>query len=134
MQQEQQLEQIPNQEQVPIANTQSDNRDNIRMSLRKSALIRKRKEAILTWTNLSMEVTIKEKVGFLRYEPKQKQILENLNGYAKSGECLAIIGGSGAGKSSFMNLLADRVEINNNVKVSGEVKVNGLTMNYEKYN
>ena len=133
MQHDQPLEQIGSQEQVPLANTQSDNRDNIRASLRKSALIRKRKEAILTWTNLSMEVTVKEKAGFLRYDKKQKQILENLNGYAKSGECLAIIGGSGAGKSSFMNLLADRVELNKDVKVSGEVKVNGQKMSYEKY-
>jgi len=115
------LEEVPN------------NTDNQRQSLRKSTMIRKRKDAMLAWTNLGMEVTVKKKTGFLKYEREQKMIVEDTNGYAKSGECLAIIGGSGAGKSSFMNLISDRVEKNKDTNIIGDVKLNNEAMSYEKF-
>ncbi len=40
----------------------------------------------------------------------EKTVLNGISGYAKGGECLAIIGGSGAGKSSLLNILSDRIE------------------------
>ena len=98
-----------------------------------SSIMQRRNDSILTWNDLGMEVTLKENVGFLKYETKKKKILENMNGYAKSGECMAIIGGSGAGKSSFMNLLSDRVEHNNATKFTGEVKINNQKMDYQEF-
>lgn len=59
--------------------------------------------------------------------------MNNVSGYAKSGECLAIIGGSGAGKSSLLNILADKFERDNSYKFEGRVLLNGEVMNYEKF-
>jgi len=120
------------QEQVPISES-SEPAKQRQSVIRKSAIIRKRKDAILTWKDLGFEVTISEKKGFLKYEDKPLKILTDLNGYAKSGECLAIIGGSGAGKSSFMNLLSDRVKINKKTKIDGKVLINNQPMSYEKF-
>ena len=121
----------PNEER--LVTTPDHVQNNPENNIRNSSIIRRRKDSMLTWNNLGMEVTLKESVGFLKYENKQKTILENLNGYAKSGECLAIIGGSGAGKSSFLNLLSDRVDRDKMTKITGDVKINNQTMNYEKF-
>jgi ABC-type multidrug transport system ATPase subunit len=40
------------------------------------------------------------------YRIGEKQILENINGVVKPGEVLAIMGASGAGKTSFLDILA----------------------------
>lgn len=102
-------------------------------TMRKSVLVRKRKDAILTWKDLGYEVTVKVKKGFLKHEKKPLTILSDMNGYVKSGECLAIIGGSGAGKSSFMNLLSDRIKIVKETKITGSVEINNQPMSYEKF-
>lgn len=120
-------------ERIEINKESVHTEDNPRSSLRKSDMIRRRKDAILTWEDLGFTVTVKEKVGFLRYQSKDKVILEGMNGYAKSGECLAIIGGSGAGKSSFMNLLCDRVKLDKESRMTGKVLINGAPMNYQKF-
>lgn len=116
--------------QVEIA---SENPGDTRTSVRRQSFINRRKEAILTWQDLGMEVTVKNKTGFMKYENKQLKIVDGMNGYAKSGECLAIIGGSGAGKSSFMNLLSDRVKVDKLTKIVGKVEISGQKMDYEKF-
>ncbi len=40
------------------------------------------------------------------YHKNQKMILRDLNLHFKKGECVALMGGNGAGKSTFLNLLA----------------------------
>lgn len=37
--------------------------------------------------------------------------MQDVSGYAESGECLAIMGSSGAGKSTLLNILADWMKI-----------------------
>lgn len=104
-----------------------------RSNFRRSNMVRRRNDSILTWHDLGFEVTVSEKAGLLKRNKKQVRILEGMNGYVRSGECLAIIGGSGAGKSSFMNLLSDRVKLDRETKMYGKVLINGQPMNYERF-
>ena len=70
--------------------------------------------ALITWQNINVQSNDKK---------NPKTILKNINGLAKPGDCIAIMGSSGAGKSTFLNTLASR-----NVKglnVSGKIRVNG---------
>lgn len=52
-------------------------------------------------------------------------ILKGISGYAESGECLAIMGGSGAGKSTLLNIISGRFDVEKNMRLSGNVKLNG---------
>ncbi|TPX39746.1 hypothetical protein SeMB42_g06261 [Synchytrium endobioticum] len=66
----------------------------------------------LSWRNLSFVVDTDK--GY-------KQVLHNLNGQAKPGELLAIMGGSGAGKSSLMDVLSGRAR---GGRATGDVRFN----------
>ncbi|PWN48384.1 hypothetical protein IE53DRAFT_200044 [Violaceomyces palustris] len=59
------------------------------------------------------------------YRVGQKALLENNSGSVKPGEVLAIVGASGAGKTTFLDLLARR---NKRGTSSGTVLVNGRTI------
>ena len=65
-----------------------------------------------TWANLNVSTSPQESnrfCGLLKSEPKPaKQILQNVSGIARPGEVLAIMGASGAGKSTFLNTLLFR--------------------------
>uniref|UniRef100_F6HTK2 ABC transporter domain-containing protein n=1 Tax=Vitis vinifera TaxID=29760 RepID=F6HTK2_VITVI len=67
----------------------------------------------LTWENLW--VTVSNGKGGSR------SILQDLTGYARPGEVLAIMGPSGCGKSTLLDALAGRLEANQ----SGSILVNG---------
>ena len=58
-------------------------------------------------------------------EQRMKQILNNVNGYALPKEMMAIMGASGSGKTSFLNVLASRLALSPGSVLSGDVKVNG---------
>ena len=65
-----------------------------------------------TWANLNVSTSPQEGkwcFGLLKSEPKPaKQILQKVSGVARPGEVLAIMGASGAGKSTFLNTLLFR--------------------------
>jgi len=92
-----------------------------------------RNDSILTWKDLNYEVNVSKRIGWFKKTTNTVKVLTDVSGYAKSGECLAIIGGSGAGKSSLLNILADKFEKGKSARFSGEVKLNGVTMNYQKF-
>jgi len=92
-----------------------------------------RNDSILTWKNVSYEVDVYKKAGWFKKAKSTLKILTDVSGYAKSGECLAIIGGSGAGKSSLLNILADKFEKGKKARFSGEVKLNDHVMDFEKF-
>jgi ABC-type multidrug transport system ATPase subunit len=55
---------------------------------------------------------------------KTIEVLKNISGYANPGQTLYIMGSSGAGKTSLMNALSDRININKSNIVTGNVMVN----------
>ena len=56
-------------------------------------------------------------------ERREKEILHGITGAVFPGEVLAMLGPSGGGKTSFLNVLGGRVKQEN---VSGELKYNDL--------
>jgi len=54
-----------------------------------------------------------------------KQILHNVTGYARPGEMVAVMGASGSGKTSLLNILGERLDVSSQAEVSRDVKVNG---------
>jgi ABC-type multidrug transport system ATPase subunit len=62
-----------------------------------------------------------------------KQILFNLQGYAKPKEILAIMGGSGSGKTTTLNIFAQRLKVLAGAKFDGEVKVNNRQLNESSF-
>jgi len=81
----------------------------------------------LSFNQIQQEVDIKKWFGF-KFE-RSLEVLKGVSGVAKNGEFLAILGGSGSGKTSLLNILAGRA-INNrdNNHIQGEIKLNGHTI------
>ena len=48
-----------------------------------------------------------------------KQVLHDLTGFAKPGQVMAIMGASGSGKTSFLNILGQRLGLSPGSKMSG---------------
>lgn len=47
-----------------------------------------------------------------------------MSGFALPGEVLFIMGASGAGKTSLLNILSDRISTGKNAKVKGKILIN----------
>jgi ABC-type multidrug transport system ATPase subunit len=54
----------------------------------------------------------------------KQEILKGVSGYAMPGQTLFIMGSSGAGKTSLLNILSDRIGKRSGQKVEGKVLVN----------
>lgn len=54
-----------------------------------------------------------------------KQILYNQSGSAKPGEVLGIMGASGSGKTSLLNIFGQRLDLSKNSKLTGSTRCNG---------
>ena len=57
---------------------------------------------------------------------KQK-IVKGASGYAMPGTTLYIMGSSGAGKTSLLNMLSDRISLKNGATCSGKILINDST-------
>eukprot|EP01103_Thecamoeba_quadrilineata_P018866 TRINITY_DN7420_c0_g1_i1.p1 TRINITY_DN7420_c0_g1~~TRINITY_DN7420_c0_g1_i1.p1 ORF type:complete len:656 (-),score=111.76 TRINITY_DN7420_c0_g1_i1:206-2122(-) len=75
----------------------------------------------LSWDNLTYTVKIKG---------KDKQLVKNVSGSVSSGQLLAIMGPSGAGKTTMLNMLAYRLPPK---AISGLVLVNGNEVDRLRY-
>lgn len=85
----------------------------------------------LVWKNLSFTVPApkKGKGG----EPTSKTILHSISGSVRAGTMLAVMGSSGAGKTSLLNLLAGRITSTKGAKASGAMLVNGQPRDYRQF-
>jgi ABC-type multidrug transport system ATPase subunit len=87
----------------------------------------------IVWKDVNYYMLEKDplKSKFMKPEYKTKHILQNVSGSASSGQLLAIMGPTGCGKTSLLNVLAARVP-NGNQKMSaldGTITVNSEPRN-----
>ena len=77
--------------------------------------------AHLGWSNVSFTLSPKA----VKASGKDPRILKNLNGVARPGEVVALMGASGCGKTSLMNVLSGRATSMNGHVVTANITVNG---------
>jgi len=82
-----------------------------------------------SWENIEVYLEIPQGGFFNRRKtpPIQKRILDNVTGVVRPGEFLAIMGASGAGKTSLLNCLTFRNT--GKLKILGERYLNGAPVN-----
>ena len=81
----------------------------------------------LSFENLEFEVNItlgKEEQKKTGSKMGRQKIIKGVSGYALPGETLYIMGASGAGKTSLLNMLSDRISTRDGQTLSGEIKIN----------
>lgn len=76
----------------------------------------------ITWKDLNYTVQVPDPDGPAKTKPFQ--VLKNLTGYALPGQTCYIMGASGAGKTSLMNALSDRIGLANGATLNGDILVN----------
>lgn len=92
----------------------------------------------LTWNDLSLTVPLKgggraPKGADGKASPTDKTILSDISGNVRSGQMLAVMGSSGAGKTSLLNLLAGRITTSKGARAAGTVHVNGRPRDYGQF-
>lgn len=81
----------------------------------------------MTFENLDYKVTVqlnKADAKLRGTKTEERHILKGLSGYVNPGETLFIMGASGAGKTSLLNAISDRISITKTSKLEGKVMVN----------
>jgi ABC-type multidrug transport system fused ATPase/permease subunit len=83
----------------------------------------------LSWQNVFYEVDVLTSEEEREKNPaigniKRQAIVKSVNGFAPPGQATFIMGASGAGKTSLLNILCDRVSTKGNVKLSGNILFN----------
>jgi len=98
---------------------------------------RKNEYIKLEWRDVCYSTFTKDPVksGVCKTVYNEKYILQSLNGYAESGQMLAIMGPTGCGKTSLMNVLAARVPDGGSSmqQLTGSVYVNGEKRDEAKF-
>jgi ABC-type multidrug transport system ATPase subunit len=81
----------------------------------------------LTFENIVYEVKIlcsKEEQASTGKNYITQRIIKDVSGFALPGEVLYIMGASGAGKTSLLNILSDRISTGRNARVKGKILIN----------
>lgn len=97
--------------------------------LRQESMMQNHLPCSISFRNLSYSIDATNQNGN-EISPDGVFILEDVCGLVKSGQVMAIMGGSGAGKTTFLDLLAKK---NKSGRVTGDILVNGKFMNYKEY-
>ena len=93
----------------------------------------------LSWEDLSFEAVIsttpaERDADRSLGKTKLLRIVKRVSGYAAPGQATYIMGSSGAGKTSLLNILADRVTSATNTKLSGNILFNDeMAVNKESF-
>lgn len=87
----------------------------------RNSMFSKRQGLGMTWDKLNF--TVKDEL----------KVLDNVSGCVESGSVCAIMGPSGSGKSSLLNVLAGRSASGGDVKVQGTVRVGGDVVDPVEY-
>lgn len=79
--------------------------------------------AQVAFSNLSYTISVKRGRRCSLYrETEEIKLLQNVSGVVPSGSCVAILGASGAGKTTFLNAVAQRLNIG---RLTGEILYGG---------
>ena len=78
----------------------------------------------ITFKDLNFSVTETKKKPCGKAVETKHQILKPMSGYAMPGTTTYIMGASGSGKTSLLNLISDRIQKRKGVEFSGEIKFN----------
>ena len=81
----------------------------------------------LSWKNVKFEVEVKhneDEFAATGQRFGRKMIVKDCHGFCAPGVATYIMGSSGAGKTSLLNILSDRVALINKAKLSGTVVLN----------
>lgn len=110
------------------AQTAREEEEDLGVELRARAFSHSGPSVFLSFEDINFTVTDSapgRQVPFWRRQKdaapaKKKTILEDISGFIAPGELVALMGASGAGKTSLLNILAGK-----NKEYSGKVRVNG---------
>lgn len=106
----------PNDSKIPISKT-------YKLSQKNS----KDQQVNVSWSNVSLVLPLKKKSKEIR-----KGILHSISGEAKAGCVTAIMGPTGCGKTSLLNVLAGRVQQVPGGELSGNIYYNGKDINQNR--
>jgi ABC-type multidrug transport system ATPase subunit/ABC-type multidrug transport system permease subunit len=81
------------------------------------------------WKNISYEIIERDK---RKNGDNKRTLINNVSGYAKSGEVTAIMGPSGCGKSSLLNFLTHRINFPKGSSHSGDAYINSEKVPFQK--
>lgn len=84
-------------------------------------------QILLTWSDIRLNIPLEGTKG------QVKEVLKGVSGEAIPGEVLAILGTSGAGKTSLINVLNGWVKNSKTRMLTGEVKANELLISEFEY-
>jgi len=91
----------------------------------------------LSWKNIIFEVEVKQneqEVKDTGEQYRRQKIVKDCSGFAAPGVASYIMGSSGAGKTSLLNILSDRVALINKAKLSGQIIFNDtIPVNQDAY-
>ena len=73
------------------------------------------------------------KIAVSQEYANMKQIIHNNAGYARPCEMVAVMGASGSGKTSLLNVLAHRLGLSPGAKLKGQIKCNGRVLTGEDF-
>jgi len=94
-------------------------------------------KVVITWKDITFETLIKDTQLSKPFQPvyKTKVVLKGLTGKAESKQLLAILGPTGCGKTSLMNVLAARFPNGGSSmsRLRGEITVNGKPRDEETF-
>jgi ABC-type glutathione transport system ATPase component len=82
----------------------------------------------LAWRDIHYYVTVKAPKG---KQTITKHLLKGISGYSKPGSLTALMGSSGAGKTTLMDVIAGRKTVG---KITGDILVNGRPKDTQSFN